>query len=88
MLGLDTREEAQLSRSLWCVLTTDVWEPKARYHTTHYWVMVVVPGRLWLASDSLHWSRVLSEASLGVVVAVLLASTVPTYRCFGLHTKV
>lgn len=74
-------KEALLEKSLWCALTADVWEPVERYHTTHCQGAVLVPCELWMSGRS----GMVSEASLGVCVSVLLATTVSLYKFKPMH---
>lgn len=62
------------------MFTTDVLDPVLRYCTTHCWDTVVGPHGLWLASISLNRSGVVSEASFGGGVALLLASAAPFFK--------
>lgn len=58
----------------------------ASAHCKHLGVAHSVPGTvvvqcgLWLATSSLHGSRLVSKDSLSVSVAVLLASAAPLYK--------
>lgn len=62
------------------MLTRDIWEPVRRYCDIHCWHMVVIPCGPWLASSSLHSSRVVSEASFSIGVDFLLVSAAPLFK--------